>query len=484
MYQLNSHTSFKSCLFTLALLLVFTSKSQTNTVKIVGFAPDYIGKEISFNQIEDYYSNIESTIGKTTVKKDSTFSAEFHLDHTQRIVVRGLNNKGWMYVEPGAKYDVFYPNKSPNDPVIKTGNQVEIKFFNLEPTDINYKILAFQRWTDEYMARYFDLKFKDPARFGEKLDTFKMYVEKAYKQDSSIYFLNFVKFSMAQLDEIAFIGTRNRFEKYDFYIKPSAVYYENDAYMNYIMKYYADYIPRLSNEVNNEVYLGVVKSSPTAIMKALGSDYALKNLRLREMVMIQALSEVYYSDDFPQTNINTILDSLSKKCLFRENEIIAKNVFYRLTELVPGGKSPAFVLFKDNKVSKTYMDYKGKHLYIHFYDPKSPNNQKELVLLKDMHKKYINDLHFLTIAIDNGDLLESEYNDIQSIQWDVFSMPATDDFIKKFRITNYPSYVLIDPQGYIVGAPALGPTPNAQYQTIDQTFYYIHKVRQEQLDKR
>jgi hypothetical protein len=216
----------------------------------------------------------------------------------------------------------------------------------------------------------------------------------------------------------------------------------------------------------------------------LGSDYALKNLRLREMVMIQALSEVYYSDDFPQTNINTILDSLSKKCLFRENEIIAKNVYSRLTELVQGGKAPDFVLFKDNKVSKTYMDYKGKHLYIHFYDPKSPNNQKELVLLKEMHKKYINDLYFLTIALDNGDLKKSEYADIQSIQWDVFSMPSTDEFISKFRITNYPSYVLIDAQGYIVGAPALAPTPNAQYQTIDQTFYYIHKARQAELDKR
>ena len=59
MYQLNSHISLKSGLFALACLFVLTSHSQTNTVKIEGFAPDYVGKEISFNRIEDYYSNIE-----------------------------------------------------------------------------------------------------------------------------------------------------------------------------------------------------------------------------------------------------------------------------------------------------------------------------------------------------------------------------------------------------------------------------------------
>jgi hypothetical protein len=482
MHRIKPYLSKEIGLLLLSIGLAASLFAQKETVTITGFAPQYVGKELSFNQIEDYYSQIESSFAKTTVKADSTFSVKFYLDKTQKIVVRGMNNFGWMYVEPNATYDIFVPDRNPIDPQVKTGNQIEISFFDLKPKDINYKILSFQRWTDEYMARYFPLKFSDPSEFVHKMDTFKYFVERAYKEDSSIYFLTFVKFSMAEFEDIQFSAARGRDEKYDFFIKPSPVFYENDAYMSYIKKHYKNLIPQLSNEVNNEVYLAVLKSSPKLVMKALGKDYGLQNLRLREMVMIQSLSEVFYSDDFPQTNITTIFDSLKRRCLFPENQIIAKNVYNRLTELVPGGKSPDFVLFKDGK-AKTHQEFKGKHLYITFYDPKSPNNQKEMVLLKEMHKKYINDVQFLTIIIDNGDLTPKEKEELKSIQWDNYSLPSTDDFLKKFRVTNFPTYVLIDPQGYIVGAPALGPSPNGQYETIDKTFYYIQKYRREELEK-
>jgi hypothetical protein len=110
--------------------------------------------------------------------------------------------------------------------------------------------------------------------------------------------------------------------------------------MSYISDFYQNLIPRLSNEVNQSVYEGVLKSSPTLVMHALGGDYTLINLRIRELVMIKALSEVYNSSDFPQTNVATILDSLSNKCLFQANQEIAKNLYHRVTALVPGGKAP------------------------------------------------------------------------------------------------------------------------------------------------
>lgn len=484
MRQLNNFISLRIGIFSLLFLFQGFSYGQKESVTISGLAPDYVGKEIIFNQIEDYYSQLESKFASTTVKADSTFSVKFYLDKTQKIAIHGKNNYGWMYIEPGAKYEIFVPGKNPRDPDLRTGNNIEMSFYGLEPTDINYKILSFQRWSDDFIAKNYSLKFNDPILFTQKLDTFKTYVERAYKMDSSIFFLTHVKFSMAGLDDINTSVTRGRDEKFDFYVDPSPVFYKNDAYMSYIKKFYKNTIPRLSNETNNAVYLAVLKSSPTLVMKALGHDYTLRNLRIREMVMIQSLSEAYYGDDFPQTNINTIFDSLKRRCLFKENQEIASNIFQRLHELVPGGRSPDFVLFGSEKTTKTHMDYRGKHLYITFYDPKSPNNQKEMVLLKEMHRKYINDVNFLTIIRKGEELIPSEQKNVDEIQWDKFSLAATDDFIKQFKITNFPSYILIDPEGYIVQSPALGPTPNAQYQTIDKTFYYIQQKRHKMMEER
>jgi hypothetical protein len=466
-------------LFALMLTLCSFSFGQERIVRITGYAPAYVGKQISVHQIEDYYSEKEVKLGTGTVQADSSFSIQFFAEETQRVTLRALNNYGWLYIEPGSKYEVLVPEENPYDATVKSGNQVEISFYDLEPSDINYKILSFQRWTDEFLGYNLALKNSNPKRFAEKLDTFKLYVEKAYKLDTSIFFLTFVKFSIAELDEIEFKGSRNRYEKYDFYIKQSPVFYANDVYMHYVKKFYENMIPRLSNEANNEVYLGVLKSSPTLIMRALGSDYTMSNLRLREMVMMQALSEVFYSDDFPQTNILTIFDSLSQRALFKENRVIAANLSHRITELVPGTKTPEFVLIDENGKAKTHSDFRGKYLYIQFYDPKSLSNRLEMVILQELHKKYINDIQFLTIVLDNGDLTEKELQSLNTINWEYYRRPAKDDFMKKFKVKNYPNYILIDVSGYIVQSPALAPTPNAQYETIDKTFFQIQKLNRQ-----
>lgn len=466
-------------LFVLFSFLAGSLFGQEKLVTIKGYAPAYVGKEITILQIEDYWSNKEAKLAATTVLADSSFSVEFFASETQKVKLRALNNFGWMYIESGANYTVFVPETDPYNAKVQSGNQVEIGFFNLAPNDINYKILSFNRWNDEFIGNNLAYRSSNPKRFSEKLDTFKIYVEKAYEKDTSGFFLNYVKFSIAELDEIEFAGSRNKYEKYDFYIKTSPVSYTNDAYTHYIKKYYENLIPRLSNTTNNAVYLGVLKSSPTLVMKALGSDYAMDNLRLRELIMLQALSEVFYSDDFPQTNIQTIFDSLAKRALFKENRMIAANLSARLNELVPGSKCPEFVLLNPNGKSYTHMEFRGKYLYLQFYDPKSLSNQLEISLLKDLHKKYMNDIQFVTIVLDNGDLTEKEIQNLKSLNWLYYRCAANDDLMRKFKVQNYPTYFLIDVTGYMAQSPALAPTPNAQYQTIEKTFFQIQKINRE-----
>lgn len=455
----------------------FAQDGQLVTIK--GYAPSFVGREITVLEIVDYLSDYESKLASATVQKDSSFSLSFFLKETQKLVVRCENNKSWLYAQPGAQYKVYFPEKDPYSPKLKSENTVELAFFDLPENDINYKILAFQRWNDEYMSRYYVLKSVDQKQFANKLDTFKIYVERAYKNDTSVFFLTYVRFTMAELDEIEFAGARNRYEKYDFYIKPSPVFYRNDAYMSYIKKHYQNMIPRLSNETNTLVYKGVLKSSPTMVMKALGTEYSLSNLRIRELILMNALAEQFYSDDFPQTNIMTILDSLQERALFVEHRQIAKNLKDRLTELVPGAKAPDFILRDQEGNLMTKSDFTSKYLYFHFYDPTSKQNELEMKLLMDLYQKYNGYVQFVTLYQEppsNGNTT-SDYK--LKTPWKNFSISDNKNVMDQFKIRSFPSYALIDTQGYIVAAPALGPTPNAQYETIDKTFFYIQKVQDE-----
>jgi thiol-disulfide isomerase/thioredoxin len=443
-------------------------------VKIRGIAPAFVGESIGAFEIQDYLSDIESKMSSCIVQSDSTFELIFKIEETQKVILRVKNNRAYLYAEPSGNYTVYFPEKDAYSPVLKSGNQVELTFMDLQPNDINYKILSFQRWQDEYVSKYYSLKSVQPIKFVQKLDTFKMYIENAYKSDTSIFFLNFIRFSVANIDEIEFAASRNRYEKYDFYIRPSPVFYRNDIYMDYVKRYYRNLIPRLSNQTNNDVYLAVLKASPTAVMKAFGTEYSLQNLRIRELVCIQSLSEQFYKDDFPQTNILTILDSLSKRALFAEHRQIAANMITRLTQLVAGARIPNFTLTSTTNEIETNLNFKGKHLYIHFYDPTSNQNKKELPLLLGLYEKYSNAVEFITIVSGNS----LDYTDL-NFPWKTFYTSENPDLTKLFQIRTFPQYALVDAQGYLVSSPALGPTPNAQYETIERSFFYIHKKKEE-----
>ena len=450
--------------------------SFAKPVTIKGLAPSYVGSTIEIYKITDYFSNIETLITSSIVKSDSTFSLTFSIPITQKVILKSNNNKGFIFVQKGGVYDLFIPEKDKYDPYKPTGNDIEVGFFGLDTTDINYKILGFQRWIYRFIGNNYYKKNIDPLVFSENLDYFKLNVEKAYKEDTSSYFKTHIRFSIAGLDNIQTNTERGRHEKYNFYIKYTPVQYNSEVYMSYISSFYQNMIPRLSIEVNQSVYEGIIQSSPTLVMKALGGEYTLINLRIRELIMIKALSEIYNSNEFPQTNISTILDSLSKKCLFKANQKIAKNLTYRIQSLVPGCKAPDIFFNRKDEDNKTLYNYKGKHLYIHFFDPQSEKSKEEIPLLIEVFSKYHDYVQFVSVYKKKKVLSEEAKAIIKKISWDVYGMSESNSLWKEYSIEAYPQYTLIDASGYIVASPALSPKPNGKYETIDKTFFYIKRT--------
>lgn len=468
----------KQFIFFLFLVVCSSVYSQNNVVTLECYAPDFVGQQVQLNEIEDYLSLKESTIASGTVQADSTFTLVFKIDKIQKVVLRVGTNRSQFYIQPGAEYLCYYPLKNEYDPYRPAGNQVEITFVNLDTADINYKVLAFNHWMDNYMALNYSDHKKNPIEFNKSMDKFKEAAERYYIKDTNTFIYDYVRFSIASIDNIQQIANRNRHEKHDFYIKRQAVLYQNDVYMDYFKNFYKGIMQIVPMEVNNRVYLGLLKSSPTLIMNALGKEYTLKNMRVRELTMIQMLGELYYQSDYPQTNIIDVLDSIQKFAMFDAHKIIAKNTKSRLTEVASGGRAPDFVV-KTSKGLRNLTDFKGKYLYMHFFDPSSEKSKIELPILRQLYSKYNNEVTFLTIC------KESMVNDenrkvLNDFGWEVAIVPDSYATIwETYKIATMPIYVLIDPYSYVVQSPALGPQPNNLYQTIDKVFFDIQKAMAE-----
>lgn len=463
----------------LSLLFAVSGWAQSITT-INGLAPAYVGEKVEIFAFVDYVSRVKEKLAEAEVKEDSTFSLTFYNEITRKLRVEIGVNHFLLYVQPENDYKLYVKGFSPY--LGKEAKKVEAEFFfvDLDSSDINYKILMFEDRQLTFLKKNYNRTSLDSPEFMSAMDTFKLESARLYEDDTSSYFQNYVRYSFAALDDLAYQGHRNRFEKYDFYIKPQTVLYQNDRYMDYILQYYDKYSYQLSDKLNQKFYEGVIQASPTIVMNALGADYALDNVRLRELVMTKMLADVFYSDDYPQTNILTMLDSISEHALFDANKTIASNLKFRLLELVPGAEMPEFVL-SINGHKKSKGDYRGKHVYIQFIQKDALKSESDLPLMKPLFEKYGKYTDFVTIIVaEEGDsIFEStdEYKKNNAISWEVSVIDKNDPILDRFGVSAYPHYIFMDAVGYVVQSPALTPRPDNEYDTIEKLLYRVFQRR-------
>ena len=123
---------------------------------------------------------------------------------------------------------------------------------------------------------------------------------------------------------------------------------------------------------------------------------------------------------------------------------------------------------------KFYSGYisNGKKREEYFYQ----QSIKELELLKSAHAKYGDYVQFVTIYRDGDNIQTEALDNVKQLPWEVYGIAPGNSLWKNYQIEAFPHFVLIDATANIVASPALGPTPNGQYQTIDKTFFAIKKL--------
>ncbi len=473
---------FVNLLFIISIT-AFSFGQQKTTIK--GVTTGFVGKKIEFYKIKDYFSLKDSLIGEAIIQKDSSFQVEISLHQTEKIIVKCHKNTGFIYASPGATISISLPDKDPYNAYRPQGNKVEIAFLELPKTDINYKILEFDNWVHEFLGVYFNRKTTSTLEFSKQLDTFKLNVDNYYKADTSFFFKTYIRYTIASLDDINFIGMKSRIEKFVLYLKDFPVSYENDKYMDYMSLFYKNIFAMVSTDINQKIYKSILSSSPTLLMRHLGSDATLRNPRVRELVAIKGLSDVYNGKDYPKSNIITMLDSIARFGLYKQHRGIAQRIVERLTELAPGMKAPNFEITQSGlKDTITLNTYAGNYVYLQFVDPTLQESKKQIELLVPLFEKYGKTFRFVTIVDLHNELTKEQKTYYATIPWEKYYLHFDHPMIKKYSIKSFPSYVLIDDTGILHSYPAASPIPDGEYDTVEKVFYTIkRKVELEKMNK-
>ncbi len=465
----------KKFLYILLFLLSF-NLTIAQSDSIVGYAPEFLGQKVTLYTIDDYLTMTRVKLSEGEVSlKDSIFRLSNPVKFTVKAFIEIANTETELYLQPNQSYAIGYPK--PQNLVSSFVNQkIETVFYGLDSTDINYKVLQYNQWLDKYI--YYHQKDITQKGFAPYLDTFKIYAYKAYKNEKNAYFLNYVRYNIAMMEQVK-KNRKNKNAKLNTfleYIKPYPVFVYNDQYMQFIKSFYPKDFEGFLPNIKASILLAIDHASPTRLMKALGQDYFLQKTNLRELIMVNMLGNSYYKRGFDRKNILTILDSVSRFAIYKPNAIASKNMIKFLTKIEKGYPAPQFTIIQQNDTI-ALSKYKGKFLYINFFASWNENSVKEMKIISELKNKYGNYVDFLSLSTDRTKQEFNNYkNQNKNYNWDIIYIGKNSDILKQYNVKTIPAYFLINPDGFIAMSPALSPSPNGEYKSIENTFEYIKSV--------
>jgi hypothetical protein len=242
--------------------------------------------------------------------------------------------------------------------------------------------------------------------------------------------------------------------------------------MEYVNLFFNRYYFSLKSESRKAIYDAVIRSDAKTFLNALHSDEYLKSTELTELVALKILYESLNTQEFPKSNAIAIVEQLEFLVSNEELRTIARNILKSNNELKVGSRMKDFKL----NASISINLYQGKHVYMHFFDP---NNQKclsEISALKKLNEKYGKYISFLTIYQTKESGFSSiEQRNLDAIIWDKFALNPSHEIWTELKINSFPNYLLLDKNLVLLASPALAPSPNGKYETIEKTMYDIKR---------
>ena len=449
--------------------LILLNQQLKAQIIINGFC-DFPNTTISLFEIEDCITKKEKKISETEVDAKGNFKLIFSSNEIKKIILRINSNFTWMYVQPNSSYFIDIPQDG-QITQFKTNNEIEMVFYRLDGKDINYKILGFEAWMDSYLAEIFVLKENQPGEFIQKIAAFKKEVNDVYSKDTSLFFRTYLKYSIGlTIDNINFISAPSEADKFNFYIKDTPILINNDKYVEYLYSFYENYYYQLDQELRKLLDNSIRNYDLENCIRILKKDPYIQTEELAELILIMIINQ----GELPPKISSNLLKTIYEKSNYPKHSTIAKNSLLKVDEINIGDIFPNIDLDIKNQYSLQML--KGKPIYIHCFDPKNQKSVTEISALLKLYGQYGKYIHIISVySKPNEDFSIAEQRSLNLIKWKKFELKPNEKSWEILNIPSFPYYLFLDKDFVLLAAPALSPSPNGSYETIEKTFFDIKK---------
>ncbi len=461
---------------------LFNSNAQNITIKGKAHV-SHIGKEIVLSDFSDYVTYTRTKESSDTIDKDGYFELKLQSPLTKPVLINVGSLIGKIYVQPNFVYGVYFPQRdSTANNQEGTESSVDISVYGKDSTELNALIIDFNT---QYNNLFTNLKegYLSPAKLNSMLDTFLVATKKRYQHIKNPYFKHYVDYSFA-----GFFSNMSRSKTilYKQFIEHRPILYTNYEYMDFFNTHFKGYLKAYaSTKTGGSIYNSInAFGDYLDLRNNFLSDKSITNDTLRELLILKGMIDFYYSPDFEQKQVQSIIEQIYRVTQVPEHKKIATNMLQRIYKLQPGSPAPDFVANDKTGMKVNLSNYKGKYVYLNYFSTQSDISLKEMQRIIDLKKKFSDKVTFISVCLDDSVKTYKAYLKANPKQdWVILHNASNSSARQVYNITSLSGFFLINNQMQIALSPALMPSEGLEYK-FNALFRQRYRLQPSQLRQR
>ena len=453
-------TNRLSCCGLLFALLGLTPFLYGSDVLITGCDTGYAGVVLEFYCFDNPFTTERTTIGTVRPGDDGCFSLRMETNATRQIFVDIGIYRAFFYAEPGKEYRLALPpyvRKKTEDamnPYFRP-SLLHMGVIDSEQNDLNRKIMEFEERYRLLFDRMAVLVYRQAGT--EALDTLVEQLENDFPPEGNRYFARYRDCRISFLKHLPMMQ-----RGYDWGMKPvpdEAPDLDNPAYTELFTVLFQDIFQKIADRQDNRRHL--VQCLEDGNLKGLKGlirqEMSYENDSLVEVIVLKGLYDLYYNSELPAEKIANVIKILTQDSAIASNRELAVSMHSWITALLPGQVAPE-ISGKDLSGQEFRLsDLRGTFVYLFFFSVSNYACLKDFVLLDDLQRRYVKELVVLGVSMDRDRTALTDYLSMRPVGWKIIDGVERETVKDQYRLTAYPSYFLVGPDGSLVMSPAPAP---------------------------
>jgi len=448
--------------FVFLLFIIESLASFSATIQ--GYEPAYAGKKLVFKTYTDPVTKNETELFTLTIDPAGAFAEEIQLEELTWCHSEFGIYKGMLILEPHSEVTLKLPplrektipeSKNPYfKPVLvwlqiasANNDETHLRISTLEARCMELSGSFFNQLYRQHSSAYLDsVTTKLTDEFGSyHRPPLPMYLQ--FKQ----------KFFAAN---VKILNQQTVFKGVD----PADFSYSNPAFSDLLNLLFTNKLSFEANDIKgNDLKKAVLSADINDVKTYFQEKYHL-HAALADLVLLKLLHDGYYSRQFPEKPLMTMLES----ALFRENpdptiRETAIRVKQKILFLTPGTRAPVICLKNPEGESKC-SDQSNRYTYLLFADTEMRVCREHLKYLVEINEKFRNELD-IYIVVRNSDMekIKQFFSENEVPGTVVFEEPDN-RYAKMYKIKSYPSAFLLDSDHKIIKALARNPLDGFEFE--------------------